>query len=95
MKDDSKSTSKQTKDLETIRRELDLNVRSFCEAIDLHHSTYYEGKKTGVNRLTLDQWSKLTELWLKSGKPIEQLIGCAWQDSHQTSDPRQLERVAV
>jgi hypothetical protein len=83
------------KDLETIRKELDLPVTRFCELIGLTRKSYYNAKNGTDTRLSLDQWRRLMEYWLRSGKSVEQLIGCSWQDSQNTSDHHHLEKVAV
>lgn len=89
MKDDRKVKPNGCKDLETIRKELDLPVKTFCDLIGLNRSNYYDAKKGADTRLSLDQWRRLAELWLESGRPIEQLLGCAWQDSTEREQARQ------
>lgn len=81
MDSDKKVKPEGCKDLETIRNELNLSVDSFCALIGLTRRSYFYAKKGRDTRLSLDQWRRLMEEWLKSGKSVEQLIGCAWQDS--------------
>jgi hypothetical protein len=68
-------------DLETIRKELNVPVTEFCDKIGLPRRNYYEAKNGRDTRLSLDQWRRLAEFWLQSGRSIEHLFGCAWQDS--------------
>lgn len=95
MKDDSKVKPNGCNDLETIRKELNLPVKTFCDLIGLNRSNYYEARKGVDTRLSLEQWRRLMEYWLRSGRSIEQLIGCSWQDSQNTSDHHHLEKIAV
>jgi hypothetical protein len=77
----SDKTASGLNDLETIRKELNVPVTEFCQAIGLPRRNYYDAKNGSDTRLSLDQWRRLAEFWLRSGKSIEHLLGCAWQDS--------------
>lgn len=77
----SEQKARNYSDLETIRKELNVPVTEFCQMIGLPRRNYYDAKNGSDTRLSLDQWRRLAEFWLRSGKSIEQLLGCAWQDS--------------
>jgi hypothetical protein len=77
----SDKTASGLNDLETIRKELNVPVTEFCRVIGLPRRNYYEARNGRDTRLSLDQWRRLAEFWLRSGKSFEHLLGCAWQDS--------------
>ena len=83
----SEQKARRYSDLETIRNELGIGVTAFCKEIGLPRRNYYEATSGRDTRLSLDQWRRLAEYWLESGRPIEQLLGCAWQDSLRVAEP--------